>query len=46
MEVAFRPDGWIAVCDTKDRAVPPHHHTSAGWDAFVAGVRSGAFDRR
>lgn len=45
VEVAFLPDGRIAVRDTKDRSLPPHHYTPAEWDAFVAGVRAGEFDR-
>lgn len=45
VEVAFLPDGGVLVRDTKDRALAPHHYTAAEWDAFVAGVRAGEFDR-
>lgn len=45
VEVAFLPDGGVAVRDTKDRALAPHRYTAAEWDAFVAGVRAGEFDR-
>lgn len=45
VEVAFLPDGGVAVRDTKDRTLPPHRYTAAEWDAFVAGVRAGEFDR-
>ena len=43
VEVAFLPDGAVGVRDTKDRALAPHRYTAAGWDAFTAAVRSGAF---
>lgn len=45
VEVAPLPGGGVALRDTKDRARPPHRYTPAGWHAFVAGVRTGAFDR-
>lgn len=45
VEVAFLPDGGVAIRDTKDRSVAPHRYTAAEWDAFVAGVRAGEFDR-
>ena len=45
VEVAFRADGLVAVRDTKDRTRPPHHHSAAGWNAFLAGLRAGEFDR-
>ncbi len=45
VEVAFLPDGGVAVRDTKDRSLPPHRYTAAEWDAFVAGVHAGEFDR-
>ncbi|MGH3615411.1 MAG: DUF397 domain-containing protein [Pseudonocardia sp.] len=44
VEVAFLPDGGVAIRDTKDRTVAPHRYTAAEWDAFVAGVRAGEFD--
>ena len=45
LEVAFLPGGGVAIRDTKDRALAPHVYTAAEWDAFVAGVRAGEFDR-
>lgn len=45
VEVAFLPDGGVAIRDTKDRTLRPHVYTAAEWDAFVAGVRAGEFDR-
>lgn len=45
VEVAFLVGGRVAVRDTKDRLLPPHVYTAAEWDAFVAGVRAGEFDR-
>lgn len=44
VEVAHLPGG-VAVRDTKDRARPAHRYGAAGWDAFLAGVRAGEFDR-
>ncbi len=45
VEVAFLPGSQVAVRDTKDRSLPPLIYTPAEWDAFVAGVRAGEFDR-
>jgi hypothetical protein len=45
VEVAFLPDGSVALRDTKERALVPHRYTAAEWVAFVAGVRAGEFDR-
>jgi hypothetical protein len=45
VEVAFLPGG-VAVRDTKDRALAPHRYPAASWEAFLAGVRAGEFDRR
>jgi hypothetical protein len=44
VEVRRLPDGRIALRDTKDRRLPPHHFTPTEWDAFLAGVRAGEFD--
>jgi Domain of unknown function (DUF397) len=44
VEVAVLPAGRVAVRDTKDRSRPPHVHTAAAWEAFLAGVRAGEFD--
>jgi hypothetical protein len=46
VEVAFLPDGEVAVRDTKARSRPPHLHGAAAWDSFLAGVRAGEFDHR
>lgn len=46
VEVAFLPGGGVAVRDTKDRTLAPHRYTAPEWDAFLAGVRAGEFDRR
>jgi hypothetical protein len=43
VEVAELPEG-VAVRDTKDRSRAPHVHSPAAWAAFVAGVRTGAFE--
>jgi hypothetical protein len=43
VEVAVLPGG-IAVRDTKDRALPPHHHSSEAWSEFLAGIRAGEFE--
>ncbi len=45
VEVAFLPDGGVAVRDTKDRSLAPHVYTATEWHAFLAGVRAGEFDR-
>ena len=43
--MVFLPGGLVAVRDTKDRTLSPHLYTAAEWDAFVAGVRAGEFNR-
>ena len=45
VEVAFLPDGGVAIRDTKDRSLAPHVYTATEWHAFLAGVRAGEFDR-
>ncbi len=45
VEVAFLPDGGVAIRDTKDRSLAPHLYTATEWHAFLAGVRAGEFDR-
>lgn len=45
VEVAHLPAGGVAVRDTKDRSRPAHRYAAAQWDAFLAGVRTGGFDR-
>jgi hypothetical protein len=44
VEVRLLPDGRIALRDSKDRSLPPHHFTATEWTAFLAGVRAGEFD--
>ncbi len=44
VEVRLLPDGRIALRDSKDPGLPPHHFTSTEWTAFLAGVRAGEFD--
>ena len=45
VEVAHLPGGGVALRDTKDRSLAPHRFTAGEWEAFVAGVRNGEFDR-
>ena len=44
VEVRRLPDGRIALRDSKDTGLPPHHFTPVEWTAFLAGVRAGEFD--
>lgn len=44
VEIAFLRPAAVALRDTKDRTRPAHGYAPAQWDAFVAGVRTGAFD--
>lgn len=46
VEVAFLPDGDVAVRDTKARSRAPHVHTAAAWTAFLVAVRSSEFTSR
>lgn len=43
VEVAFCPDGRIAVRDSKDREGPMLMFTAPEWEAFVGGVQDGEF---
>jgi hypothetical protein len=45
VEVAFLPDGRVAVRDSKDRSRAPHAYTFQQWDHFVAAIRAGELDR-
>jgi Domain of unknown function (DUF397) len=45
VEVAALDSGHIAVRDGKAPDRPPHIFTPIEWDAFVAGVVAGEFDR-
>jgi hypothetical protein len=44
VEVADLPDG-MAVRDSKDPSGPMLQFTLAEWQAFVAGIKDGEFDR-
>jgi hypothetical protein len=44
VEVAFRPDGEVAVRDTKDRSRPAHRYSPDDWTAFLSAVRAREFD--
>ena len=44
VEVAALPAGEVAVRDTKDRALAPHHHAAPAWREFLAAVRAREFD--
>ena len=43
VEVAFLPDGTVAVRDTKNRSLPPHIHTAPAWRALLTAIRAGEF---
>ncbi len=45
VEVAALPAGSVAVRDSKDRGGAVLRHPGAAWQAFVAGVKGGEFDR-
>ncbi|GAA4187816.1 hypothetical protein GCM10022252_22050 [Streptosporangium oxazolinicum] len=45
VEVAVNLPGAIAVRDSKDPDGAKLLFTSAGWQAFVGGIKSGEFDR-
>jgi hypothetical protein len=44
VEIRRLPDGRIALRDSKDPTLPPHHFTPTEWNAFLAGVRAGEFN--
>lgn len=44
VEVAHNLPGVVAIRDSKDPRGPVLTFTSAQWQAFVEGVRDGAFD--
>ena len=44
VEVCLLADGRIALRDSKDKSLSPHHFTPTEWNAFLAGVRAGEFD--
>ena len=43
VEVAFLPDGTVALRDTKDRTRPAHNYSFAAWSAFLTATRTGRF---
>jgi hypothetical protein len=46
VEVAFLPDGRVALRDSKDNGQGPALiYTPGEWDAFVGGVHDGEFTR-
>lgn len=45
VEVAALTGDTIALRDSKNPEAAPHIFTAAEWDAFIAGVRNGEFDR-
>lgn len=45
VEVAFAADGTVGVRDSKDRTGPALEFDPGEWDAFVAGVQAGEFNR-
>jgi hypothetical protein len=45
VEVAFSARSVVAVRDTKDRTLTPHHYSAACWAEFLASVRSREFDQ-
>jgi hypothetical protein len=46
VEVAFLPDGRVALRDSKDRSRAPHVYTPNQWAGFLAAVRSGELTNR
>lgn len=46
VEVDFGPDGIVRVRDSKPPWKPVLTFSAGEWDAFIAGVRNGEFDRR
>jgi hypothetical protein len=44
VQVADRPDGDLAVRDSKDRSGPILSFPATSWRAFVASIKAGHFD--
>jgi Domain of unknown function (DUF397) len=44
VEVAYLPQGGIALRDSKDRSAAPLFFTGEEWATFIAGVKDGEFD--
>lgn len=45
VEVAFAADGTVGVRDSKNRTGPVLRCGPGEWDAFIAGVQAGEFNR-
>jgi hypothetical protein len=45
VDVAFVPDGGVAVRHSRNTDGPVIYYSDAEWDAFVAGAKNGTFDR-
>ena len=45
VEAGLLPSGEVAVRDNKNPGDAPHVFTPEEWDAFIAGVKAGEFDR-
>ncbi|WP_068059455.1 DUF397 domain-containing protein [Nocardia xishanensis] len=45
VEAAHLDDGSVAIRDSKNPTGPALVYTPREWDAFLAGVRDGEFDR-
>lgn len=46
VEAAHLPEGAVGVRDSKNPAGPALVFDGTSWDAFISGVRAGAFDRQ
>jgi hypothetical protein len=44
VQVAYLPDGMVALRDSKNTAKAAHLFDSEEWAAFVTGVKAGEFD--
>jgi hypothetical protein len=44
VEIAYLPDGGVALGDTKDPGSPVHVFTAYEWACFLDGARKGEFD--
>jgi hypothetical protein len=44
VEVAFLPDGYVAIRDLKNTEIEAHIFTPLEWECFVKGVLAGEFD--
>jgi hypothetical protein len=46
LEVAFLPDGSVALRDTKDRTRPAHTYSATAWATFLTATRTGQLHLR